>query len=111
MRPFLCQFLIVAVLYMSIHGAMDIASQGHPHEDQSAQTVDAELTVSKTEPPHTDPLSGGEHSEHCCHGHAASIVMQLAPTNVPVAANGEPALQPAHVSEAVQAPPTPPPNA
>lgn len=107
MRFFVCTAMIVSMLFLSLDGAMDIVSQGHPHGD-AAELVDADSITTKL--PGSD--TGSEnHCEHCCHGHFAGIVVQLASMALhpaPGTLRSPPILF--DLGHA-RAPPTPPPNA
>lgn len=110
MRKFLCHCVMLSVLFMSVEGAADVASEGHPHSDDLAHQLDADMPVSPDTNSDTDSDRDADHCEHCCHGHVVSITVQLlAPTLLGVTDHqrrGAP-----HVVNHAQAPPTPPPNA
>ena len=102
MQSLICQLMMVSVLFMNAEGALDMASDGHPHSDDRSHQVDINSE------PGTD--QSGNHCEHCCHGHVAFIGIQLASMTLLNASDH----QGSDVSQALnhaQAPPTPPPNA
>ena len=99
---------MLSMLFMSAEGAIDTASDGHPHGDDLAHQVDVpESLASNTGP---DASLADDHCEHCCHGHLVSISskLELAPLvgGTDHQSSGIP-----YVLNYAQAPPTPPPNA
>lgn len=111
-RP-MCMLTILALLSMSIDGAIDIAQFGHPHEDPlSHQTGDSHHfdDVARDEQSGGDS-SSSDHCEHCCHGHT-SVLTAGAPGPVGNSVVGRRiAYAQSAVANFAQAPPTPPPNA
>ena len=106
MRFFVCITIILSILFLSLDGAIDIASQGHPHED-AAELVDAGSVAAKI--PGGDTDTEPDHCEHCCHGHVANIVVQL--PSMPFYATATGFSAPIAFSlRHSKAPPTPPPN-
>ncbi len=110
MRKLLCHFVMLAVLFMSVEGAADVASEGHPHSDNLAHQLDADLPESPDTNSNTDPDRSDDHCEHCCHGHVVSITVQLHTPTLTGATDHQRGGAP-HVVNHAQAPPTPPPNA
>jgi len=102
MRPFIYQFVILSVLFMSAEGAFDMMIDGHPHDDNLSQQVDTNSN--------TDTEQDATHCEHCCHGHLVSIGVQHASMAL-VYVTGHQRRSTPHVLNHDQAPPTPPPNA
>jgi hypothetical protein len=107
MRFFVCVTIILSMLFLSLDGAIDIASEGHPHED-AAEPVDADAVAAAE--PGEDTDTEHNHCEHCCHGHVSSIVVQL--PSMPFHATATGFSPPVAFSfRHSKAPPTPPPNA
>jgi len=109
MNSFWCSLVILSVLFMSADGAADIAIKGHPHGDGAAYQLDDSDSTASDSLSQTD--SHGDHCEHCCHGHSASMAAQLASITTPLIGCDHLARRAPHVSNFAQAPPTPPPNA
>lgn len=107
MRAILCNILMLSVLGMSLDGAIDIVRQGHPHNDGPAQQLDELAQVKST---HSDSSPDGNACEHFCHGHVASIVMELPLLSFERAVDRA-TTQTTRVASLPHAPPTPPPNA
>jgi len=109
MRSFWCLFIVISVLFMSVDGAADIASTGHPHGGDPAHLIDDHSVVSQ------DTTSESEfdidHCEHCCHGHTSSIVAYVTVVTPTLIGNDQQPCCAPHVGNFAQAPPTPPPNA
>ena len=93
---------MVSVLFMNAEGALDMASDGHPHSADLSHQVD---TTSGT-----DTDQNGNHREHCCHGHVAFIGIPLASTTLGNASDRQ-GSDARRLLNHAQAPPTPPPNA
>jgi hypothetical protein len=107
MRFFVCLTIILSMLFLSLEGAIDIASQGHPHED-AADLADADAAAARLAGGDNEPEP--EYCEHCCHGHLANIVIQL--PSMPFYATADGFSPPITFSfRHSKAPPTPPPNA
>ena len=101
---------MLSVLFLSVDGAADVASEGHPHSGDLAHQLDADMSVSADTNSDTGPDQDADHCEHCCHGHVVSITVQLfAPTLI--GATDHQCFGAPHVVNHAQAPPTPPPNA
>ncbi len=108
MRSFWCIFVMISVLFMSVDGAADIETSGHPHGDGAASLVDSQSA------PTADVASNSDfdidHCEHCCHGHTFSIVGQVTVVLPPmIETDLQVAIAP-QVRHSAHAPPTPPPN-
>jgi len=100
---------MISVLFMSVDGAADVASTGHPHGGDPTHLVD-EHTVASPDVASESELDI-DHCEHCCHVHTSSITGQVT-IAVPVLIAGYQKVRRApHVCNFAQAPPTPPPNA
>jgi len=100
---------MISVLFMSVDGAADIESTGHPHGDDAASLADSQSAST------TDASSAAEfsvdHCENCCHGHTFSIVGQVAiilPSRIET--DQQIVIAP-QIRHSAHAPPTPPPNA
>jgi hypothetical protein len=106
MRFFVCITIIVSMLFLSFEGAIDIASQGHPHED-AAELADADAVAARL--PSGDTDTEPDHCEHCCHGHVGNIVIQI-PSMPFYAAAGGFAPPIVFSFRRSKAPPTPPPD-
>lgn len=104
---FVCVTIILSMLFLSLDGAIDIASQGHPHED-AAELAGVDGLAAKV--PGGDTDTERNHCEHCCHGHVASIVMQLPSMSFHTTVAGFPPPVVFNFRHS-KAPPTPPPNA
>ena len=107
MRFYICVTIILSMLFLSLDGAIDIASQGHPHAD-AAELAGVDDVAAKL--PGGDTDTERSHCETCCHGHISSIVVQL--PSMPFCAAGAGISPPIAFSfRHSKAPPTPPPNA
>ena len=102
MRSFWCILVILSVFYMSVDAAADSVSKGHAHGGEAAHLLDDSL----------DEKSDAEndHCERCCHGHTASLTMDLASALDPLATSDHGLVGYVHVRNFGQAPPTPPPT-
>jgi hypothetical protein len=109
MKSFWCIFVMISVLFMSVDGAADLASSGHPHGGDSGHFIDEGTAVSKDTTAKSDPDI--DHCEHCCHGHTSSITVSVTILMPTVVANDQRSCRAPHVGGLAQAPPTPPPNA
>lgn len=111
-RP-LCLLMVVAMLFMGIDAAFDIARSGHAHADPTAQhDGHAGCANAPTGGVHCNAdAPDSDHCEHCCHGHISMLAVSQ--PSLPAA---YPTLQPDARSPILPAdfalaPPTPPPNA
>ncbi len=119
-RTSVSHLLILALLFISMEGAMDSVAGVHPHGDEYGHHIsrDAGALTTLIEPTASnsntgsliDDKSDGEHCQHCCHGHASSISTQH-DSNI----SDHPSRPPFHFFQAqllslAQAPPTRPPN-
>ena len=110
MRTILCHVVMLSVLFMSLEGAIDIVSQGHPHSDDPAQQLDSSSSVVSEKSANTDSTPDSDNCEHCCHGHVASFVMEIPRLSI-LRTIDQATSYTARVVTLPEAPPTPPPNA
>jgi hypothetical protein len=109
MRTFICQFVMLSVLFMSAEGAMDVATDGLPHSDDLMQQIDA--AQSSSNDTSSDSNLEGVQCLHYYHGHVVGIAPNFhAPTTHIGATERQHGEIPSGLNYA-QAPPTPPPNA
>ena len=109
MRSFWCIFVMISVLFMSVDGAADVATTGHPHGGDPEHFID-EHTITSLDATSESELDI-DHCDHCCHGHTPSITGQVT-TALPTLILSDQRIGIApHVRNFAQAPPTPPPNA
>ena len=97
---------MISVLFMSVDGAADVASTGHPHGGDPAHLVDKH-TVSSQD----DSSESNLDIDHCEHGHTSSIAGQVTIVVPTLIARDQQIGRAPHVGNFAQAPPTPPPNA
>ena len=100
-----------SVLFMSLDGAADIPSVGHPHGDEEVYQRDSQPTTTTAVVTDSTADQNAEHCEHCCHGHVVSIAEQEASVTPPLTLPDRKVVPDLHVRNLAQAPPTPPPNA
>ena len=110
MRRLLCQIVMFSVLFMSLDGAADIPSVGHPHGDDPTYQLDSQRFTAAVVTNSTADQNA-EHCEHCCHGHVVSIAEQEASVTPPATLPERKAAPAIHFRNLTQAPPTPPPTA
>ncbi len=108
MKSFWCKFVMISVLFMSLDGAADIESTGHPHGDDGGQLYAAQ-TVSSVDTASASDFDV-QHCEHCCHGHTFSIVGQIAAILPSLIDTDQQAAVAPQIRHSAHAPPTPPPN-
>ena len=101
---------MLSMLYMSAEGAVDVASDGHPHGDDLTHQIDATPSLSPSTDTAPDTNLENDHCEHCCHGHLVSITSKLESALL-ADANDHLTIHVPRVLNYAQAPPTPPPNA
>lgn len=105
--------MILALLTMSIDGAIDIAQAGHPHEDPlSHQLDDSQQTSDSAKSTQKNPdTPSNDHCEHCCHGHTSVVTASELGAFNACGSSRQIAYLHTSVANFAQAPPTPPPNA
>jgi len=109
MQSMIRKALMFSMLFMSIEGAADIVSDGHPHGDDPTHAVDVKPS-SEHDPAAAVDLNTG-HSEDCCHGHLASIMVAPPSSTAYVHRADLQSGDAPFVPNYAQAPPNPPPNA
>ena len=110
MHKLLSQIVVVALLVLNIEGVSDLSGgswdETSGHGSQHTHEVQAdELPISLDTDSDCD-----SNQDHCSHGHAASLVGQVASIN-PDSAYQFHARFVRYLTNYAQAPPTPPPNA
>ena len=92
------------MLFMSVDGAADLASQGHSHSDTVVHQVGDLYIPADTQTSKSDE----DHCERCCHGHTAGITTPITSVNAATTNNDHRLAHSANVDNFAQAPPTPP---
>jgi hypothetical protein len=100
---------MISVLFMSVDGAADEASTGHPHGGDPGHFVDEHTVVAADTTSMSD--LDIDHCEHCCHGHTSSITGHVKIVVPTLIATDQRVGRAKHIHNFAQAPPTPPPNA
>ncbi len=111
MRSFWCLTVVISVLFASMDSAMDTAFDGLPHGDETAHLNEFGHSLDAHDGTLSDTELDGEHCDHCCHGHSASITSLSVAAHLPPTADSYVARGARHLRNFSQAPPTPPPNA
>jgi hypothetical protein len=91
--------------------AMDTAFDGAPHGDKVAHLDEFGHSLDAHDGTPSDTELDGEHFDHCCHAHPASITGTLLITALPMIGDNQVVGRSSPLHNFAQAPPTPPPNA
>lgn len=111
MRSVICHFVILSVLFVGLESAADVVMDGYPHGDDASHQEEFGHQLDAHEDGSPSSELDGEHCQHCCHGHSASITGDIT-IAVPTLVADDPRIRRApYVGNFAQAPPTPPPNA
>ena len=105
MRNFLCHFLLLSLLFLSIDGAIDMAEAGHAHTDHASAHAEHEEATDIA------PAFDADHCEHCCHGHVAGITSPANSNNNALLVSDHQPDRAFFIENFGQAPPNPPPTA
>lgn len=111
MRSFWCLTVMISVLFASMDSAMDAAFDGMPHGDEVAHQDEFGHPLDAHDGTSSDTELDGEHCDHCCHGHSASITGVSVAVHLPPTGDTRTARSTSLLRNLAQAPPTPPPNA
>jgi len=109
MKSCWCLLVMISVLFMSVDGAADVATSGHPHGGDPGHLIDEHSVVSPNA--NSESEIDIDHCEHCCHGHTSSITGRVTIVVPMLIASDQRVGRTPHVYNIAQAPPTPPPNA
>jgi len=109
MRGFICNFVILSMLFMSLDGAADLVIKGQPHDGESGHVLIAYAVISPDIIPVHDADIG--YCAHCYHNHVASIPAQVASITMTLTPGDRFVARSRHLRHLALAPPTPPPTA
>lgn len=89
---------------------MDTAFNGVPHGGEVAHQDEFGHSLDAHDGTSSDTELDGEHCDHCCHAHSASITGASFAAALPMIGDSHIARSASLLRNLAQAPPTPPPN-